>query len=191
VQETGSHVTASTAIPADIHVDGIAVRVLRKPMRTLRLVVSSPDGPVRVSAPLRAGDDAVRRFVSDKQAWIRRQQARLARRPPSPAPPTEADRRQLAALIPPLLARWEPVIGVSVTGFRVRRMKTRWGSCNIRARRISLSAALASQPPGCLEYVLVHELVHLLERGHNARFYGLLDRFLPDWRERRAELHGG
>jgi hypothetical protein len=171
-------------------VGDVSVRVVRKPIRTLRLTVRSPDGPVRVSAPLRTSDAAVHRFVSQHRAWIRRQQARLAALPPVPPPPTEAERRQLAARLPALLARWEPVIGVRVSAFRVRHMRTRWGSCNIHERRISLSTSLARRPDGCLEYVLVHELVHLLERRHNARFYGLLDRFLPDWRDRRAELRG-
>ena len=187
----GSNPTLS-ATPADLHVHGIAVRIRRKPMRNLRLVVESADGPVRVSVPLRTRDDAVRTFVSDNLAWILRQQVRLAGRPaPTPANPEEErrNREQLQLIVPSLLDRWQPVIGVTITGFRVRRMKTRWGSCNTRARRISLSTELAQRSPACLEYVLVHELVHLLERGHNARFYGYLDRFLPDWRERRALLN--
>lgn len=91
-------------------------------------------------------------------------------------------RQELKALIPPLLARWQPVLGVQAAEWGVRSMKTRWGSCNIRARRIWLSLELARKPAECLEYVVVHELVHLLERGHNQRFYAYLDRFLPTWR---------
>ena len=69
-------------------------------------------------------------------------------------------------------------------------MKTRWGSCNIGARRIWLNLELAKVTPGCLEYVLVHEMVHLLERYHNKRFHRLMDRFLPDWPDRKAQLEG-
>ena len=97
-------------------------------------------------------------------------------------------RRQLKSLLPGLVAQWEPVIGVDVAECRVRRMKTRWGSCNIGARRIWLNLDLARVSAGCLEYVLVHEMVHLLERYHNARFYRLMDRFLPEWHARRVEL---
>ena len=69
-------------------------------------------------------------------------------------------------------------------------MRTRWGTCNIRARRIWLSLELAKYPLDCLEYVVVHEMVHLLERRHNARFKSLMDKFLPDWRERQRTLGG-
>ena len=99
-------------------------------------------------------------------------------------------RQELKALIPPLLARWQPVLGVQAAEWGVRSMKTRWGSCNIRARRIWLSLELARKPVECLEYVVVHELVHLLERGHNQRFYAYLDRFLPTWRLARTALRG-
>lgn len=99
-------------------------------------------------------------------------------------------RRQLKSLLPGLVAQWEQVIGVEVAECRVRRMKTRWGSCNIGARRIWLNLDLARVPAGCLEYVLVHEMVHLLERYHNARFHRLMDRFLPEWHARKAELQG-
>jgi predicted metal-dependent hydrolase len=103
---------------------------------------------------------------------------------------TEWYRGRLKALLPGLVAQWETVIGVEVAQWRVRRMKTRWGSCNIGARRVWLNLDLAKVPAGCLEYVLVHEMVHLLERYHNARFHRLMDRFLPEWQLRKEELEG-
>ncbi len=103
---------------------------------------------------------------------------------------TEWYRRQLKGLLPGLVAQWQPVVGVRVAEWRVRRMKTRWGSCNIGARRIWLNLELAKVMPGCLEYVLVHEMVHLLERYHNDRFHRFMDRFLPEWPARKAELEG-
>lgn len=81
-------------------------------------------------------------------------------------------------------------MGVTVNEFGVRQMKTRWGSCNIRAKRIWLNLELAKKSPACLESVVVHEMVHLLERLHNKRFYRLMDRFLPTWRETEKELEG-
>ncbi|MFW5800470.1 MAG: M48 family metallopeptidase [Spirochaeta sp.] len=97
-------------------------------------------------------------------------------------------RRRLQQQLHELVRTWEPVIGRSVAECRVKRMKTLWGSCSIKARRIWLNLELARRSPGCLEYVVVHEMVHLHERYHNRRFYSLMDRFLPDWRARRAEL---
>ncbi len=98
-------------------------------------------------------------------------------------------RRQLKAAIPAYLEKWEKVIGVSVREWKVRQMKTKWGSCNIQARRIWLNLELAKKSPRCLEYVIVHEMIHLLERHHNARFYRYLTEHLPDWKAIRTELN--
>ena len=98
-------------------------------------------------------------------------------------------RRRLRDRLPALLAKWEPRVGVAAAEVRIRRMKTRWGSCNPHARRIWLNPELARKPPACLEYVLAHELVHLIERRHTDRFRALMDRFLPRWRQRRDELN--
>ena len=97
-------------------------------------------------------------------------------------------RAQLKLLIPQLIAHWEPVMGVQVAAWGVKRMKTKWGTCNIRARRIWLNLELVKLPPATLEYVVVHEMTHLLERLHNARFKALLDGFLPGWRTLRKSL---
>jgi len=88
-----------------------------------------------------------------------------------------------------LIAEWEPRLGVQVNGLFVQRMKTRWGSCNIRHRHIRLNSELAKKPSDCFEYVVVHELAHLLVRLHDQRFRALLDRFLPDWRTRQRRLN--
>jgi predicted metal-dependent hydrolase len=98
-------------------------------------------------------------------------------------------REQLKALIPPLLEKWQPILGVQVTDWGVKKMKTKWGACNIAARRIWLNLELAKKPVHCLEYIVVHELVHLLERNHNDRFTALMDKFMPPWRLYRDELN--
>lgn len=98
-------------------------------------------------------------------------------------------RDQLATRLAALVSEWCPRMGVSVAEVRIRQMKTRWGSCNARARRIWLNLELMKAPRECLEYVVVHELVHLLERGHNARFRGFMDDFLPNWRALRRQLN--
>lgn len=98
-------------------------------------------------------------------------------------------RRQLKAQIPPLIARWEAILGVNVAEWRIKRMKTRWGTCNIEARRIWLNLELIKKPVSCLEYIIVHEMVHLLERHHNERFTAYMNRFLPLWQHYREELN--
>ena len=98
-------------------------------------------------------------------------------------------RERLREQVPGLLAKWQPRLGLTVAEVRIRRMKTRWGSCNASARRIWLNSELAKKPDACLEYILVHEMVHLLERHHNERFRELMDRLIPIWRMRREELN--
>lgn len=97
-------------------------------------------------------------------------------------------REQLKALIPPLLEKWQPVLGVQVADWGIKKMKTKWGSCNPSARRVWFNLELAKKPSQCLEYVVVHELVHLIERHHNERFAGLLDTHVPQWRQYREML---
>lgn len=97
-------------------------------------------------------------------------------------------RAALKQRIPHIISKWEPIVGRQVAEWGVKNMKTRWGSCNINCRRIWLSLALAKKPESCLEYVVVHEMAHLVERYHNQRFHGLMDRFLPHWREVKMTL---
>ena len=101
---------------------------------------------------------------------------------------TEWYRARLREAMPALVAKWEAVVGVHVAEWRVKRMRTRWGSCNPQARRIWVNLELAKLPVHCLEYVIVHEMVHMLERRHDARFYAFMDAFHPGWREVRKEL---
>ena len=224
-----------------IHVQGTPVEVVRKDIKNLHLGVYPPNGRVRVAAPLRLDDDAVRMAVISRLGWIRRRQAEferqerqsqrefvtgeshyfegrryrldVAERPGSPAvrllnnkrmalrvrPGADRDAReavldrwyrsQLRSRLPALLAQWEPKIGVSVAEVRIRKMKTRWGSCNRGAGRIWLNLELIKKQVSCLEYIVVHEMVHLIERTHNDRFRDLMDRLMPQWRMHRDELN--
>lgn len=98
-------------------------------------------------------------------------------------------REQLREALPAIIAKWERVMNVRVNDFGIKRMKTRWGTCNRKTGRIWINLELAKRSPECLEYIVVHEMVHLLERGHNAIFYGHMDRFLPQWRMIKKELN--
>jgi len=89
-----------------------------------------------------------------------------------------------------LLPKWETVTGLHADEWQVKNMKTRWGTCNTKCRRIWLNLQLAKHSVECLEYVILHELTHLLERGHNERFYAHMDRHMPHWREIRKKLNG-
>jgi predicted metal-dependent hydrolase len=98
-------------------------------------------------------------------------------------------RKQLRLAVAPLIAQWEPTIGRSVPRWSVRRMKTKWGSCNRETGHIWFNLELAKKHPHCLEYIVVHEMTHLLERNHGERFTTLMDSFMSDWRQRRDELN--
>jgi predicted metal-dependent hydrolase len=224
-----------------ITVNGMRVEIVRKDIKNLHLGVYPPNGRVRVAAPLRVSDDAVRLAVIGKLAWVKRQRAQFEAQPrqseremvsgeshfflgrryrlrviphEGPAkvavrgksvvelrvrPETDALQRErvlhrwyrqhLKDLIEPLLDKWQRRLGVQVSECRIKKMKTKWGTCNIDARRIWLNLELAKKPVQCTEYVLVHELVHLLERHHSDRFVGIMNQSLPRWRVIREELN--
>ncbi len=98
-------------------------------------------------------------------------------------------RKQMKQAVPPIITKWEMLMGVKVERFFVQRMKTKWGSCNYRARSIRLNSYLAKKPGEYLEYVVVHEMTHLLEPTHNDRFVALIDRFIPNWQFHRDQLN--
>jgi predicted metal-dependent hydrolase len=102
---------------------------------------------------------------------------------------TEWYRVQLKKLLPPLIEKWEQILEVKVAEWQVRQMKTKWGSCSIEERRIWISLELAKKPEQCMEYIIMHEMVHLLERHHNERFLYYMDTYLPNWKQLKTELN--
>ena len=98
-------------------------------------------------------------------------------------------RQMLKAEAAPLIAAWEPRLKVNVSGFYVQQLKTKWGSCNPSAHTLRLNTELAKKPKACLEYIVVHEMSHLLEPTHGPKFLALMDRFMPAWRETRSLLN--
>lgn len=98
-------------------------------------------------------------------------------------------REQMKEMIVPLVSKWEKKIGVKASAFGIRKMRTKWGSCNTETKRIWLNLELAKKPVECLEYIIVHELVHLLERSHNEVFVNYMNQFMPKWRFYREELN--
>jgi predicted metal-dependent hydrolase len=224
-----------------IEVGGVPVEIVRKDIKNLHLGVYPPNGRVRVAAPLRLTDEAVRLAVITRLGWVRRRQASFEQqdrqseremvsgeshyvqgrryrlnvfekgvtRTIATRKNTTLEirvspgmdrrdreealqqwyRQRLRSQLPELIAKWEPVVRVTVADCRIRRMKTRWGSSNATARRVWVNLELAKKPLSCLEYILVHEMVHLLERHHNDRFRDLMDKFMPQWRVYRDELN--
>lgn len=102
---------------------------------------------------------------------------------------TDWYRSNLKSEIPDLIEKWEKIIGIEVDEWRIRKMKTRWGSCNLEAGRIWLNLELIKKPANCLEYIIVHEMVHFVERHHDENFVELMDKFIPKWRSFKNELN--
>ena len=185
----------STALERrEIEVDGLPVAVSYKRVKTLTLRVKPPDGRVEISAPVRISEAELVGLVRKKRSWIDAKRREIAESPSARA--DEADpaevarwRELVAACVPVLLERWEAALGVHAATVVYRNMKSRWGSCQPATGRICINVRLALYPPECLEYVVVHELCHLRERGHGSAFRALMDAALPDWRLRRAKLH--
>lgn len=98
-------------------------------------------------------------------------------------------RNQLRMLVPPIIKKWEKIMNLSLNEFAIKKMRTKWGTCNSKAKRIWLNLELIKKPVDCIEYIIVHEMIHLIERKHNERFVILMDKYLPEWKQIRMELN--
>lgn len=173
------------------------IEVIRKRIKNMYLRVKDTDGTLSVSAPYGMSDTEIRKFVESKSDWIERtmQEMLVARQlkeqAPVLAPFMEREiRLELKRQLQRLIDKWEPVMGVKSAGFTIKKMKTRWGSCNVRSHHLNFNLLLVKVPPECAEYVVVHELTHLLEPSHNARFWSLMEYYLPGSKELRKQLAG-
>ena len=191
----GARACAPAPSPSDeiTVVDGIEAHIVRKRVKNVNLRIARDGSHVDVSAPSWVSDSEVEAFIRSKSAWIASRMVQAAQAPmarAAQATPEEvaAWRETVSACVPALVAAWEPIMGVKAGKLAYRNMTSRWGSCQPATGRICINVRLALYPPECLEYVVVHELCHLLERGHGPRFHQLMDAFMPDWKQRRAKL---
>lgn len=176
-----------------IFVDDLEVWVIeKKRLKNVNIRVQ-PDGRVEVSVPYGYPDELVEDYVQEKRDWIIKSKSHYLHSPmgrAATAQPSEIKewREVVEAFTPALIEKWEPILGVRAGKLAYRKMKSRWGSCQPSTGRICINIVLALYPPECLEYVVVHELCHLLVPGHGQEFHDLMDRVMPDWRRRKALL---
>ena len=181
------------AAPMLLTIDGLQVKLTRKRMKSITMRVKTPTGPVEVSAPLYMPELAIRQFIQSRKPWIEAQRARLSQSTmaqASEASPAQVKewRAIVEGLTPGLVAHWAVIMGVKPGKLAYRNMTSRWGSCQPATGRICINVRLALYPPQCLEYVVEHELAHLLVHGHGPQFRVVMDRYLPDWRKRKKLL---
>lgn len=167
--------------------------LIRSRRKTLALEITS-DCRLLVRSPLRCSRARIDTFVQAHAAWIEKhleiQRQRAARRPPAPTgAEIEALKARAREVLPPKIAYWSEQMGVAPTGFKVTAARKRYGSCSAK-NSLCFSCFLMNCPQEAVELVVVHELCHIREKNHGPGFYALLERYLPDWRERKKLLSG-
>ncbi len=181
-----------------IYIGEIPVRLERRRIKNINLYIRPPHGDVLVTVPFHVSEAQVLRFLSEKEKWIVSHRARMTERAEQDRENrlrtmtdrhvTDAELAYLKEQIECYAAKWEPVMGVHCLRWTIRDMKSRWGSCTVAKKTIRMNLQLAKKPAECVEYVVVHELTHLLEPSHNERFHAYMARFLPDYKERKRRL---
>lgn len=169
------------------------VTLIRSRRKSIGLELKT-DGTLLVRAPYRMPEADIRRFLAEKEAWIVSRRERLAARRQAAqragtltSAELEALRRQAKEILPRYTAHFAAMLGTEYRQVVIRTQRSRWGSCSSRGT-ISLNCLLMLAPPEVQEYVAAHEVCHLTEMNHSARFYALLSRVLPDWKSREAWL---
>ena len=175
----------------------MAIEVTYRRTRRLSMRIVK-NGDVHVSAPIGLPKSEVVRFVEEHREWIAKARERVAARQKRRADfynqlplqtPAQVDDalRRLKTLVEPMVERYSETMNVRPSAIRYRPMISRWGVCNVKTKTICFSTYLLLLPDSCVEHVVVHELCHLLEPSHNARFHALMDRYYPRWKETRPK----
>jgi predicted metal-dependent hydrolase len=165
----------------------IFVSVERKRIKSVRLKVY-PGGEVKISAPFNAALSDIAAFAGSKAGWIEKC---LQKRSGAPSSPTGLEEPEFRRILTGALNRLYPIVetfGVRMPSVTVRSMKTRWGSCSVQRGSIRLNSHLRFAPPESIDYVVLHELAHFLYPNHSKDFYGFIERYMPDWKQRKELL---
>ena len=179
-----------------IVVDGITITVTKKRIKNMYLRIKKEDGAIAISAPYQMSDLRIRKFAEERIEWVKAYQKKYEERNRQKLTKPELSENEirrrkvlLKAAVEKLVHKYEPQMQVEVSGITIRQMKTRWGSCNVRTHHININLALYEKGPECLEYVVVHEMCHILEASHNKVFWSYVGRYFPDYKEVRTRLN--
>lgn len=177
----------------NIEIGDLKIKLVRKRIKNLHLSVRPPSGLIQITAPLMMDFAVIHDFVLSKFTWIKKQQRHIQKYVYEPEPAfvePKILRAHLQRIVPPMVERWEAALKVKASKVSFRAMRTRWGSCTPDDATIRLSLNLAHKSDELVEYVVLHELIHLLEPSHNHRFKSFMDLHMPDWRLRKMKLNG-
>ncbi len=177
----------------DFEIGDLKIKVVRKKIKNLHLRVHPPAGAVSITAPVLMKQEVIEAFALARLSWIKKQQRKIQKYEYEPEPPRldpKVLRARLERSVPDMVEHWENALGVKAKRVSFRAMNTRWGSCTPDDGTIRLSLSLGYKEYELIDYVVLHELIHLLEPSHNARFVGFMDLHMPDWRIRKMRLNG-
>ena len=173
-------------------IEGLKIEAQRKRVRNVRLYISSKDLQVHLTIPLFATEKFALEFVNGKMKWLKKTLEKMKANPPALQNLSEISKEEieeLKQLISSMVPQWEFRLGVNAKSWKLRRMKSRWGTCDTKTGEITFSAGLIKKPLRCIEYVVAHELAHLIVANHSAKFYAVIAKHFPYWKEIRRELN--
>ncbi|MCL1957561.1 MAG: M48 family metallopeptidase [Fibromonadales bacterium] len=175
-------------------IDGLQVLAERKRVRSVRLYISQKDLQAHLTIPYYASEKFALDFLNKNIKWLKRTMEKIKTNPPpalrQEAEISEKEMEELKKLISNLLPQWEFRLGVKAKNWKLRKMKTQWGNCKMKTGEITFSTGLIKKPLHCIEYVVAHELAHLIEANHSEKFYAVIAKHFPYWKEARTELNG-
>jgi len=171
-----------------LEIEGISIELKRKKVRNLRLYVSQKDLQAHLTVPFYASEKYAIEFANKSMKWLKKTLETMKARPPV-AEITKAEIEKLGKIISNLVPEWEFKLGVQVKSWKLRKMTSQWGNCKTKTGEITFSTNLIRKPMRCIEYVVAHELAHILIANHSKRFYAIIAKHLPYWKETRKELN--
>jgi predicted metal-dependent hydrolase len=173
-------------------IDGLKIEAERKRVRNIRLYVSPKDQQPHLTVPFYASEKFALEFVNRNMNWLKKTLEKIKNNPPVLQNLPEISKEEienLKHLISGMVPVWEFRLGVNAKAWKLRKMKSRWGTCDIKTQRITFSTGLIKKPLRCIEYVVAHELAHLIVANHSAKFYAVIEKHFPYWKEIRKELN--
>jgi len=171
-------------------IEGLKIEAERKRVRNVRLYVSSKDQQIHLTVPFYASEKFAVEFVNKNINWLKKTQEKIKDNPSVSQEISKEEIEKLRYLISSMVPVWEFRLGVNAKAWKLRKMKSRWGTCDTKTKSITFSTGLIKKPLRCIEYVVAHELAHLIIADHSAKFYAVIAKHFPYWKEIRKELNG-